>query len=300
MRWDEAAAPLDHHHRPRRPHRARGSSPWRTGRSTGRSCRASPASTKLPGPHVPHQPLGLRLHRRRLRREPHQARRQAGRHHRHRRDGRSSASRTSASRPSICTSSSARRRRSTSATTARPIPNGRASLDARLAAASAWTTSTSWSAAATRTRTSSATAGPTSSATSAARQAGGRKLRRRLTRAGAALADGAGRLPEDGTDPRPGRRRSSRDPATAEALKPWYRQFCKRPCFHDEYLDDVQPAERHPGRHRRPGRRAVHRERRRRRRRRVRGRLPDLRHRLRGRHDVHPPRRLRHRSGAAA
>ena len=27
-----------------------------------------------------------------------------------------------------------------------------------------------------------------------------------------------------------------RDPATAEALKPWYRQFCKRPCFHDDYL----------------------------------------------------------------
>jgi cyclohexanone monooxygenase len=26
------------------------------------------------------------------------------------------------------------------------------------------------------------------------------------------------------------------DPATAEALKPWYRQFCKRPCFHDEFL----------------------------------------------------------------
>jgi cyclohexanone monooxygenase len=26
------------------------------------------------------------------------------------------------------------------------------------------------------------------------------------------------------------------DSATAEALKPWYRQFCKRPCFHDEYL----------------------------------------------------------------
>jgi cyclohexanone monooxygenase len=28
-----------------------------------------------------------------------------------------------------------------------------------------------------------------------------------------------------------------RDKATAEALKPYYRQFCKRPCFHDEYLD---------------------------------------------------------------
>ncbi|MGW2824277.1 flavin-containing monooxygenase [Streptomyces sp. NPDC001443] len=27
-----------------------------------------------------------------------------------------------------------------------------------------------------------------------------------------------------------------RDPATAEALKPYYRYQCKRPCFHDEYL----------------------------------------------------------------
>ena len=27
-----------------------------------------------------------------------------------------------------------------------------------------------------------------------------------------------------------------KDHATAEALKPWYNQFCKRPCFHDEYL----------------------------------------------------------------
>ena len=26
------------------------------------------------------------------------------------------------------------------------------------------------------------------------------------------------------------------DPALAESLKPWYRQFCKRPCFHDDYL----------------------------------------------------------------
>jgi cation diffusion facilitator CzcD-associated flavoprotein CzcO len=28
-----------------------------------------------------------------------------------------------------------------------------------------------------------------------------------------------------------------KDRATAEALKPWYRQLCKRPCFHDEYLE---------------------------------------------------------------
>ncbi|KNG51123.1 FAD/NAD(P)-binding domain-containing protein [Stemphylium lycopersici] len=27
-----------------------------------------------------------------------------------------------------------------------------------------------------------------------------------------------------------------KDKATADALKPWYNQFCKRPCFHDEYL----------------------------------------------------------------
>jgi cyclohexanone monooxygenase len=26
------------------------------------------------------------------------------------------------------------------------------------------------------------------------------------------------------------------DPTVAEALKPYYNQFCKRPCFHDEYL----------------------------------------------------------------
>ena len=27
------------------------------------------------------------------------------------------------------------------------------------------------------------------------------------------------------------------DPNVAESLKPYYRQFCKRPCFHDEYLE---------------------------------------------------------------
>ena len=27
------------------------------------------------------------------------------------------------------------------------------------------------------------------------------------------------------------------DSETADRLKPWYNQFCKRPCFHDEYLD---------------------------------------------------------------
>jgi cyclohexanone monooxygenase len=33
-----------------------------------------------------------------------------------------------------------------------------------------------------------------------------------------------------------------RDPRTAAALKPYYRQFCKRPCFHDEYLETFNRA----------------------------------------------------------
>ena len=33
------------------------------------------------------------------------------------------------------------------------------------------------------------------------------------------------------------------DPRTAEGLKAWYGQLCKRPCFHDEYL----PAFNRPG-----------------------------------------------------
>ena len=64
------------------------------------------------------------------------------------------------------------------------------------------------------------------------------------------------------------------DPATAEALKPYYRQFCKRPCFHDEYLDTFNRPNVTLVDTAGPGRRADHRARRRRRRRRVRARLP--------------------------
>jgi cyclohexanone monooxygenase len=32
------------------------------------------------------------------------------------------------------------------------------------------------------------------------------------------------------------------NPETAEALKPYYRQFCKRPCFHDDYLATFERA----------------------------------------------------------
>jgi len=36
-----------------------------------------------------------------------------------------------------------------------------------------------------------------------------------------------------------------KDSATAEALKPWYRQLCKRPCFHDEYLQSFNNPNTH-------------------------------------------------------
>ncbi len=36
--------------------------------------------------------------------------------------------------------------------------------------------------------------------------------------------------------------RTIADAPTADALKPWYRQLCKRPCFHDEYLDSYNAA----------------------------------------------------------
>jgi cation diffusion facilitator CzcD-associated flavoprotein CzcO len=35
------------------------------------------------------------------------------------------------------------------------------------------------------------------------------------------------------------------DPETASALKPWYRQLCKRPCFHDEYLQSYNNENTH-------------------------------------------------------
>ncbi|HEX5300025.1 MAG TPA: NAD(P)/FAD-dependent oxidoreductase [Streptosporangiaceae bacterium] len=36
-----------------------------------------------------------------------------------------------------------------------------------------------------------------------------------------------------------------RDPVTAAALKAWYRQLCKRPCFHDEYLQAFNNPDTH-------------------------------------------------------
>jgi cation diffusion facilitator CzcD-associated flavoprotein CzcO len=76
------------------------------------------------------------------------------------------------------------------------------------------------------------------------------------------------------------------DPATAEALKPWYGYFCKRPCFHDEYLqsfnrDNVTLVDT-----RGLGRRADHGRRCRGRRDEAQYRLPDLCYGLRSRNGL--------------
>ena len=84
------------------------------------------------------------------------------------------------------------------------------------------------------------------------------------------------------------------DHETAENLKAWYRQLCKRPCFHDEYLQAYNRAELPPRRHRRQGRRTHRRDRSVGRGRALRPRLPDLRLGLRGRHQLRPPLGLRH------
>ena len=83
------------------------------------------------------------------------------------------------------------------------------------------------------------------------------------------------------------------DPDTAESLKAWYRQLCKRPCFHDEYLQAYNEPGVHPHRHRGQGRRAHHRARRGGGRRGVPGRLHHLRQRLRGGHPPGAAQRLR-------
>ncbi len=86
------------------------------------------------------------------------------------------------------------------------------------------------------------------------------------------------------------------DPDTAEALKPWYGYFCKRPCFHDDYLATFNRPQRLSGRHSRPrGGGVHHRTRGRGRRRRARTRLSDLRNGIRGGHRIRAAHRLRGR-----
>ena len=104
--------------------------------------------------------------------------------------------------------------------------------------------------------------------------------------------DGARRLREDGGDPAPsaGDRRRPRHRRGAQAVVPPVLQAAVLP---RRLPAGVQPAERHPRRHRRQGHRPDHRARHRRQRRGVRARLHRVRHRLRGRHRLLAPCRLR-------
>ena len=77
------------------------------------------------------------------------------------------------------------------------------------------------------------------------------------------------------------------DPATAEALKPWYMFMCKRPCFHNEYLPTFNRPNVHLVDTHGEGITEIGREGPGLRRPRVRARPADLRHRLRGAEDRH-------------
>ena len=111
-----------------------------------------------------------------------------------------------------------------------PIGSGLSSL---AGSSSAWTISMPWSPACRRTWISSVTAGPTSSANSLT-------LMRKQNEAGADtnLADTLQLADFEKMEQIRARVDAVvRDREKAEALKPYYNQFCKRPCFHDQYLD---------------------------------------------------------------
>ena len=86
LRWLEDEKPVADHDKPRRPHEG---APRRDVERSAQPAEAARHSRhrQLQGPQLPHQPLGLRLYRRRYDRQPAQACRQTRRDHRHRRDG---------------------------------------------------------------------------------------------------------------------------------------------------------------------------------------------------------------------
>ena len=84
-----------------------------------------------------------------------------------------------------------------------------------------------------------------------------------------------------------------KDRATAEALKPWYNQFCKRPCFHDDYLQTFNRPNVRLVDTKGKGVERITENRRRRGGQGIRARLPDLRDRLRCRRRLHQHGRTR-------
>ena len=237
LRWDEAAARWIVAHQPRRRDpgalRRHGQRPAAPAEAAGH-----PGHRELQGPHASTPAAGTTTTPAATADGgPDRPGGQAGRHHRHRRDrgavraaprrvGASSSTSSSAPRPSI----DVRDNRPTDPEWAKqPAARLAAPADGQLQHPRLRRVRT--------TRTSSTTAGPTSSASillAAAPQLGRRLGRRRAPRrASMELAD----FQQDGAGARPGRRdrRGPGDRRGAEALV--QRQFCKRPCFHDEYLD---------------------------------------------------------------
>ena len=172
-----------------------------------------PRHRDVQGPLVPHQPLGLRLHRRHVGGRPDRAARQARRHHRHRRDGGAVRAASRRGGEAALRVPAHARHRSTCATTGPTDPEWAAEPAARLAAAADGQLQRPRFRRLPGRWTSSATAGPTSSASCSCMVQYGRRARH-LAR-GPARDDGARRLREDGGDPRArrsDRRRPGRPP----------------------------------------------------------------------------------------
>ena len=255
---------------------------------------AVPGIEEFAGPHVPHQPLGLRLHRRRSQRRPDETRRQTRRDHRHRRNRHSDACRSSANTRSSLyvfqrtpSSVDLRGNKPTDPNWAKTLKPG-------------------WQRERRENFNAMVTGQPvdedlvndgwTEIFRNLASMTPQRKSGRVEPEEAAMLAELADFKKMNGIRERVDE--TVKDPDAAEALKPWYRQFCKRPTFNDEYLptfnrpnvtlidtSDTQGVERDHG------------ERRDRERRRIPGRLHHLRDRLRSGHRVDAPRRLRHPIG---
>ena len=227
------------------------------------AARHSRASARS-GPLVPHQPLGLRLHRRRLRRRADgQARRQAGGDHRHRRD----RGPVRAAPGQVLPGTLRLPAHAVLGRRARQPPHRpglvRRRRDARLAAALAGELHRQPVRRRTPTKTSCRTAGPTSS----------RRVRARIEALppdNRDLAAVLGAFEESDFEKMEEIRARVeaivRDRETAQKLKAWYRQLCKRPCFHDEYLQAFNNPATHLVDTDGKGVRADHRDRRRRRR----------------------------------
>ena len=164
----------------------------------------------LPGPLVPHVALGLRVHGRR----PREAERRPRRHHRHRGERGTDHPEPRQDRQERATSSSGHRRRSTSATTGRPRRSGRPSSkpDGRPSVAP-------------RSSPSSASAGRATTDELRGGITREEKIRRQENNNIDQMMRIHQRIDE-----------TVEDPATADALKPWYMLMCKRPCFHNDYL----------------------------------------------------------------